>query len=630
MARYTPSIVRQAHSDIRRVLDSGRVRLHRMEIDNFLCFRQLDLTLDSKLQVLAGPNNAGKSSAVRLLEAFLTGADSDTLCGLQPRFDWYAKAGGRLLSSIKLWFGDLSAEEETTFATTLRRRDMQFWVALRCGRGGDVTYKASNTDSNDAARAVYEAVVEAFHFVKIPSVRVGGAGDSEELGSLERLLDTLEAVLIRPGGGKRSAVQKRFAEELSRVETVVKEVLDDSAASISQELPFQGGAVAFVLPEQRHALRGMLAAAVIESQDGARVPVSDRGTGFQSALILGVLKYVAHREAGASANVLFAVEEPEAFLHPQTQRAMTQVLKGIAQQAQLVVTTHSPVVVDTFRVTQIARLPLQVDGTELTWRPAPMDHAQEGRLARYCNAGNSELVFANAVILVEGEGDLLLIQHLLGRICGDTGGYYARGVTVIEAGGLTRIAPLVELAQHFGVRSYVVSDRDGLRAADKRQLIKALKARGETPSDPELQKIRTEADKTVTNYRDALKAQASINALLAPYDAYCMCSDLEGLILDSCGLEKTMALLGPFGEAELDHQFLIELSGHPEAYDRLRKRIGSKGWLGDKSTSGKLNPHAPALVFERLLDGQSTPPKELKRLTTWLQAILDDASTSAV
>jgi putative ATP-dependent endonuclease of the OLD family len=205
----------------------------------------------------------------------------------------------------------------------------------------------------------------------------------------------------------------------------MKQVLDESAESIQEELPFQGGAVTFTLPEPKFALRGLFRAAMLESADGARVPVSDRGTGFQSALVLGILRYVAAQETAGAEHVLFAIEEPEAFLHPQTQRAMTQVLKRIASDAQVVVTTHSPVVVDTFRLSQIARLPLMPEGTTFDWEPPHLDDPQEGRLTRYCTAANSELVFASAVVLVEGEEDYAVVEDLFGRIYASVGGQYA-------------------------------------------------------------------------------------------------------------------------------------------------------------------------------------------------------------
>ena len=197
----------------------------------------------------------------------------------------------------------------------------------------------------------------------------------------------------------------------------------------------------------------MLEAASIESHEEVTVPVAQRGTGFQSALVLGILRYVAQQEAQNAGTVVFAIEEPEAFLHPQTQRAMARIMRQIADDAQVLVTTHSSVIVDSFDITRIARLPLQAGGTHYSWRRPDLDDVTEGQLSRYCSAANSELVFANAVIFVEGEGDHSVVELLLSRICQSPGGHYARGVTVIEAAGLGKIKHLVALAEMFGVRS---------------------------------------------------------------------------------------------------------------------------------------------------------------------------------
>jgi putative ATP-dependent endonuclease of the OLD family len=163
-------------------------------------------------------------------------------------------------------------------------------------------------------------------------------------------------VSLRRSAGKKTGVQQDFHDKATVLHDVVKDVLDESAKSIHADLPFQGGAVRFRLPELRYALRGMLEAAEIESDEGAPVAVSERGTGFQSALVLGILRFVAERESATKGHVFFAVEEPEAFLHPQTQRAMAQILKKLSKTAQVLVTTHSSVVVDSFRISQIARL----------------------------------------------------------------------------------------------------------------------------------------------------------------------------------------------------------------------------------------------------------------------------------
>jgi putative ATP-dependent endonuclease of OLD family len=606
------------------------VRIARVEIEKFLCFRHLSIPVDRSLQLLAGPNNAGKSSFIRLLEAFFSDPDGEALSKLLPRNAYYAETGPRTLSWVRLWFSELS-EDEVAEVGEAYRRDGMTWVSLRCSRAGTVSFEASKVGRQEEARRLYEYVLHRYQFVKIPSVCVGGSGDAASQTSLARLLDTLEAILIRRTPGSRTALQRRFGEKAKELEIIVKEVLDESAASIDKDLPFQGGAVTFTLPDARFALRGMLEATIIESGEQARVAVAERGTGFQSALVLGMLRYVANMELQADGEVLFAIEEPEAFLHPQTQRAMTQVLKRIADGAQVIVTTHSPVVVDTFKLTQIARLPLAPDGTDFEWSPPDLDDAQEGRLSRYCTAANSELVFANAAILVEGEGDYLAIEHLLGRICRDAGGHYARGITVIEAGGIGRIKRLVELAEHFGVRSFVLVDRDGLRAPNGRVLLDILDGRSEAPAREVKDALRALADAPCSDYKKALATQAKLNLLLAAYDAFVMASDLEGMLIDAFGVERITAILGPQGERVLDQQFVeTELNGQPDARDRLGRHLGSKSWQADVKPSGKLEPHLPRIVLEGALSESNSIPTEIQRLQSWLKVITDGASASAV
>ena len=605
------------------------MRIEWVEIDNFLCFRHLTMPLDRSMQLLAGANNAGKSSFVRLLEAFFTDADGDELAGLLPLNTYYTEGGRRTLSSIKVWFGELT-EEEIEGVGNSYRRDRTFWVSVRCSRSGSRTFEASKV-GREEARRLYEYVLERHHFVKIPSVRAGGAGDPHELASIERLLETLEAVLVHRTVGPRSAVQRRFDTAAAALDAVVKQVLDESAEAIQDDLPFQDGGVSFALPEPRFALRGLLRAATLQSSDGASVPVSDRGTGFQSALVLGMLRYVAGQEAGGTDNVLFAVEEPEAFLHPQTQRAMTQVLKKIAADAQVVVTTHSPVVVDTFRLSQIARLPLMPEGTTLDWEPPELDDAQEGRLTRYCTAANSELVFANAAILVEGEGDYAVVEELLARVCEGTGGHYAHGITVIEAGGIGRIKRLVELAEHLSVRSFVLVDRDGLRASNDRKLLDILASRAVAPGDATIHELRGAADLPSPTYNAALANQQRLNALLAPFDAYIMASDLEGLLIDCLGVDEIARLLGPGGEKVLGQQFIEhDLADETQARERLGRRLGSKGWEASLQASGKLSPHLPRILLAKGLESGAALPMELARLQSWLGEIAASVHAATV
>ncbi|MGD7732065.1 TOPRIM nucleotidyl transferase/hydrolase domain-containing protein [Propionibacteriaceae bacterium G57] len=59
------------------------------------------------------------------------------------------------------------------------------------------------------------------------------------------------------------------------------------------------------------------------------------------------------------------------------------------------------------------------------------------------------MVFANAVILVEGHGDKLIVDYLLERITGGAGDHYALRIAVIEASSIDNIPHLVRLGTIF-------------------------------------------------------------------------------------------------------------------------------------------------------------------------------------
>lgn len=424
-------------------------------------------------------------------------------------------------------------------------------------------------------------------------------------------------------------MQQDFAKKLGEVEAVVKEVLDGSAKAIEDELPFEEQEVSFVLPDSRQALRGMLASTVLESGAGAvKVPITSRGTGFQSALILGILKYVATKANSGDSTLFFAIEEPEAFLHPQTQRAMAKIINDIASSAQVLVTTHSPVIVDSFEISKIARLPLRHDGVEHTWKRANLEAAQAGRLTRYCTAANSELVFARAVILVEGESDFGAMEKWLSTLCGGPGAHYARGLTVIDVGGVTKLQYLVQLADLFQVKCFMLADKDSIKkASSDRPLLKAVSGRPTAPSPTDVGDIRTAADETVSNLDGALKQQAKYNAKLAASGAHVLSSDLEGLFLDALGVDGIIDALGPSGENALNDTFVTDVRAASDRRDKLRSWMGSKGWNTDEKTSKKLEPHFAPVLAERII-GMSPPPRAAKPLLDWLKVIADEGRLS--
>ena len=599
------------------------MHIEQIHIERLLGFKTLLLDVDPSLQLIAGPNNAGKSSFIQVLETFFTDPSADDFAQLKPLNDYYVDGGPRMLSGIQVHFGGLTQEEVEEVGDTLTREGT-FWVQITCSRKGKISYRTWR-GSETRSREIYEWVLQSFDFVKIPSIRVNSTGQGDEDQSLMRLHETLEGVLIRSGSSRSTQLQKDFADAMEPVEELVREVLSESVNSVATELPFQDPVLGVNLPTPRHALRGMLREAVITSHDDVVVPIAERGTGFQSALVLGILRYVSSKSRQAGTNVIFAIEEPEAFLHPQTQRAMAKILKDISIEAQLLVTTHSPVLVDSFSVTRIVRLPLSPEGMAYEALKPDLAVEEEGRLTRYCDATNSELVFASSVILVEGHGDKLVIDYLLESITGGPGGHYALGIAVIEASGITTISHLLRLAQLFGVRAYVLTDKDGVHKSgeNKRALVEILKAKNPKPSAHFLNDLRTLADRHVTNLTAALKHQSELNTMLQPWDAFVLSSDLEGLLIDVVGQEKLASMLGPDETGEVSKETAEEFRSGTSGRELMAAHLGAKGWNSDRKKSGKAKPHIPSALLRQHLSAGTSQHRAIKPLTKWLSEIVE-------
>lgn len=189
------------------------------------------------------------------------------------------------------------------------------------------------------------------------------------------------------------------------------------------------------------------------------------------------------------------------------------------------------------------------------------------------------------------------------------------------------------LAQYFGVRAYVITDKDGVHNAGEkgpRALLEILKARNTAPSQVALNAVRTLADTPVSTLKAAIDQQAALNEKLGQWDAFVLASDLEGLLLDTIGQKKLAEMLGPIGEGEVDQATANRFATGSSGSEELAAWLGSKGWNSTGKKSGKAKPHLPSVLLRAHLADRKTVPKAVKPLDIWLRAIAADHRRSPV
>lgn len=156
---------------------------------------------------------------------------------------------------------------------------------------------------------------------------------------------------------------------------------------------------------------------------------------------------------------LLLIEEPELLLTPQAQRYLYRLLRRFAEGGnQVLYSTRSPAFVDAAHHDEIIRLDLS-HGRQSIHRTSPraLSDAERVRLAAEFDHERSEMFFAQAVILVEGQTERQSLPFIFRALGHDPD---AEGISIVEVGGKSNLPLAARLLDQLGIPFLAVFDAD--------------------------------------------------------------------------------------------------------------------------------------------------------------------------
>lgn len=207
------------------------------------------------------------------------------------------------------------------------------------------------------------------------------------------------------------------------------------------------------------------------------LPGNYNGLGFKN-LIYMVIEMLDFEEQWASDDNraplhLVIIEEPEAHLHAQLQQVFIKQVREVLTQesapfhTQFLVTTHSSHIIYEsglnpiryFRRSQMGAGSTHTDVLNLSQLKS-IDSDTRQFLLRYIKLTHCDLFFADAVIMVEGNVERLLLPLMIERVAEDLKTHY---LTIMEVGGAFAHT-FKDLIEFIGIPTLVITDLDSVAA----------------------------------------------------------------------------------------------------------------------------------------------------------------------
>lgn len=487
---------------LKKTFNTG-IRIVEVRVRNFRSLRSVDLSLD-RLTLLIGPNNSGKTSFLEALFAAM-GAGRRVLSS----DDIYIKpneSSPPYNRSILIDVLIKPINENGTFSDNFP--EGSYWLNLwRNGIAQDdhdndfmafrtrLTWKQESAEYSVERQFLRKWISDSS---KIEDAEINSEAGSVSAKQLEPMalhfMDAKRDIdddMRRQGSFWRRMTSdlglsdediKSFEETLTQVnEEIVEksEVLKHLKSGLRDLYRIMSGEREGIeLSPVARRLRDLTKGIDISfaTQGAQTFPLVRHGMGTRSmASVLVFRAFMNWRSSQAkddAVHPMLALEEPEAHLHPQAQRALFSQIKEIP--GQVIISTHSPYVAayaDFSHLRHFRKEGADTIVTAMDLSNLQADDLQKMRWKVLNSRG--DMLFANALVLFEGDTEEQSFPLYAKE-------YWSRnpnelGINFINVGGAGNYLPFLRLAKGIGLNYYIFSDAEVI-PLDK--MSKALKQIG--------------------------------------------------------------------------------------------------------------------------------------------------------
>lgn len=284
---------------------------------------------------IVGPNNCGKTNILKAIKTFFSAKDDDDAYSYKRDIPFGSKAGqSSFVATFEFDENDPLKEsfDEIFEMVEITSQDLnEVNLYLTFSSKGNPSYgffkgvkRKEGIKSNAYTyieRKLVEKLLSSFECVYVPSAK-----------SVEQLYNTLVIPYLR----------KVASEKLSNSLSVLKSGLKEISESVDTELNscgISGYTTDFKVPENQ--LEKIISGFDFTITDTEETDIFNKGMGIQCTALFSTFSWISKKKKEEQKELIWLIEEPESFLHPELTRSCNQILDNLKDHAYVVITTHS-------------------------------------------------------------------------------------------------------------------------------------------------------------------------------------------------------------------------------------------------------------------------------------------------
>lgn len=332
------------------------MKIKSINIKRFRSINELELKIDTSNNFISicGPNNVGKTNVLRALNLFFN-PNSYIFKNDVPYLKQHTR-GGSIATEICLQFEDKGIIYEITRTIEILKGEL---VVKDIGLSyKDETNGRKGKNKLDSGKIL--ELIKSFVFFYIPAINI----------SFPELINLIinDVYEIEFDKSRFSGLKGELKASFEKYNQGLVDILNQLAEEINPLFQKfnENWAVEFKSNAKVNKFQDLISEDIsFHIDDKAGFSNEGKGSGLQKLGFILLHQKIIEKLSRTKKNIIFCIDEPDAFLHRGLQLKLRDVLYDISDKHQVIVTTHSPEFIDSSSLKNVILLDQEIGEEKL-------------------------------------------------------------------------------------------------------------------------------------------------------------------------------------------------------------------------------------------------------------------------